>query len=640
MAATGAPFAKAAITVTDRTGATVCATETDDKGAYNCVLPAGTQAPLVIRAAREEQVFYSTTASAADGTANVTPLTTIIVSKLSPNGDPSALAGAIQTAPDTVTATTLDTQVRALVAALQPLLTALGTTIDPITGVFAADGTGADKVLDAISVSVRPDGTAANIEITVKTLPTAADSEPLSIVFRSDDATIEPLPATLTAQQLAPVPAPDVVAAFFSRVTACYALPLSTRVNAPNNDAPVIGGPDDVIAPVCRELFVGDNPATFTSNGNFVGRDGNNNGAFASLFRPGATGLQWGNGNVEFFRTDGAMVVSYRWVDALGNMDADTIALRDEGGVLKLTGNTNKYVASVRPISQHRELLNTPAFSSFGTGYNININNRTSGGSSIFAKVVVTTPTGTQIVYKPQASLSYLVVMRADDTPTAGPIFRLRGEYENPATPGNPKDKETGTHFLEVPYTEAEIVALKDQSVWTLEFFHVNPNTPNEVQRYRTLSRAQTIGEIRNAAFVQLTPATRADLISATASDQFGAYVFEAPSANDPNVVDFSAPGGLDAWSVPVGALAPTNLNAYGRGPNNGARFNDGTGVPSKARKATVYCSPQTQGDLHCDSSFGSPQYALGSSVNSFELWARNGRQVEFSKLIGTYKLN
>ena len=640
VAATGAAFVQAAITVTDATGATVCSTTTDSGGSYRCTLPAGTKVPLVIRAARGEQVLYSAVASSADGTANVTPLTTIVVSRLAPQGHPGHLAAAIQSAPETVTADTLRVQVSALIAALQPLLRALGLSenIDPIGGVFSADGTGQDKLLDTISVSVRPDGSSANVEITVKTLPVAADSAPLSIVFRSSDVAIPALPATLTAQQLAPVPAPGVVSDLLKRLTACYVLPLSQRVNANSDAGNAIGTAADVIAPACRTLFEGDDPASYVANGREVGRNANNAGAFASLFRAGATGLQWEQGNVEFFRDGSTMILSYRWTDASGNTDTDTLAAREVGGVLKLTGNSNAYNVSVRPFAQNRELLNTPAFSSFTTGYNISIDNRTDGaGSPVFSQVKVTAPTGEQRIYLPQPGLSYLVVTRDDGvTPTATPVFRLRGEYQDAATPGNPSEKEGGIYFVSPQYTDARIAALNNQGAWTLEFVHVDSAVQNVVQHHRTLSRSLTIGEIRQSAFAEITPALRAELVAA--SKATGDFAFGAPSQAEPNIVDFSADGNQDGWVVPVGALAPTSFSALGRAPA-GARFNDTTGVSGQARKAQLFCSPQTAADAHCDSRFGAPQYAEGSTINSFELWARSSRQVEMSRLLGLYKL-
>ncbi|MEJ8845468.1 carboxypeptidase regulatory-like domain-containing protein [Variovorax rhizosphaerae] len=646
VAATGAPFAHAALTVTDQAGTKVCDTTTDEKGAYACTLAGTTRAPLAIRAVRDDQTLYGTSATAS-GVANVSSLTTVIVARLSPEGNPASLAGAIKTTPATVTADTLNAQVAALASALQPLLGALGeTTIDPIAGAFSANGTGQDKVLDALVVSVRPDGSAANVEITVKTLPTAADSAPVSIVFRSSDAAIPALPATLTAQDVAPVPAPDVVAAFVSRLTACYALPLSQRIRGASDTTSAIGGAADVSAPACRTLFVGDDPNTYLANGLAVGRDASNQGAFASLFRSGATGLQWDRANVEFFRANGDMVLSYRWTDALGNTDHDTLAARNVGGVLKLAGNTNAYSASVRPLAQRRDLLNTPAFSSLTTGYNVYIDNRVDGaGAPLFSKVLVTAASGEQRVFVPTPGLSYLVVTREDNvTLTSSPVFRLRGEYLDRSTPGNPAEKETALYFASPQYTDSRISALNDQSAWTLEFFHANDAVANVVQAYRTLSRPLTLGEIRQASFVDLTPSMRVGLIGSSAAA--GAFTFGAASQAKPNIVDFSSDGNVDAWTVPPGALAPTSFIAYGRAPfgssvagQAGARFNDATGVASLARKTVVRCSKQTAMDLHCDTSFGFPQYAQGTTLNSFELWVRSARQVEMSKIVGLYKL-
>lgn len=639
IAATGAPFAGASITVIDQTGATVCTTQTDAKGAYACELPTSTKAPLVITASRDDLTLYSTTASTTGGTANVTPLTTVIVSRLAPDGNPASLAGAIHTTPDAVTDATVKRQVSALIEALRPLLSALGDTIDPIGGSFAADGSGHDRVLDSISVSVRPDGAAANIEITVKAVPTGEGSKPLAISFRSN----EPVPATLPAisvDNVVPAGVSQSVAAFLTRLNACYALPLSQRVNAPNDTSAAVGGPADVIAPACRTLFLNDDPATFLSNGNKVGRSSNGSGAFASFFRPGATGLMNDRGNFEFFRSNGDLVLSYRWTDTFGNTDNDTFAVRNVGGVLKLTGNGYAYNARVAPIVLDRDFLNTPAFSYFSTGYNISIaNQRDSNNAPIFSKVIATTPLGTTIEYIP-STLSFLVASNGG-TPTSSSAVRLAGAYKDPATPGNPADKEPQIYFVPQQYTEAQLRSLPDQSVWKLEFVHADGNTPNVVQYYRTLSRAPTLAETRQLTFADVTPALRAGIVTQTSAS--GNFAFGAPSRTAPNLIDFSADGNQDGWTVPAGALAPTAFIAYGRAPRvnqtPGPRFNDSLAIRNTARKAILTCAPQGQNDTHCDNSTGVLQYAAGSTVNTFELWARSPRQVEVSKLLALYKI-
>ena len=90
---------------------------------------------------------------------------------------------------------------------------------------------------------------------------------------------------------------------------------------------------------------------------------------------------------------------------------------------------------------------------------------------------------------------------------------------------------------------------------------------------------------------------------------------------------------------MPAGAIAPSTVNVYGRAPSNGARFNDGVGVASSARKVTVPCSAQSVGDAHCAASPYRNQYATGSTANLIELWGRDARQVEYSTMNALYRL-
>lgn len=638
VAATGAPLAGAAVTVTDAGGAVVCSGETQGQGDYRCVLPAGTRAPLLVRVSRDDQVLYSA-ATTTSGTANVTPLTTVVVSRLAPDGNPASLA----TSTGPITAQALAQQVAQLNTALQPVLAALGVSAaNPLTDTLVANGTGQDKLLDALSITVQPDGTAANIEITVK----GADSTVVPpLRFRSSDATV---PNTLPASiQVAEVPPPDVVAELMQRITACYALPLTQRVGTATSDTGVaVGGATDVTAPTCRQIFLNDDPSTFYNGGARVGRNANNAGAWAGLFRSGATGLKFARGNVEYVRQGGDLELSYRWEDTQGNSDFETLRARKVDGKLKVVGNGYDYAASVAPYAQHRELLNTPAYSYYSTGYDIGIANRTdANGNPVFERVEVSTPSGRTLTYVPQAGLSYLVITRSSGTPTGTSVLRVRGEYESTATAGNPADKEPSLFFASPQASEEEIRGYGNNGRWTLKFFHVDTSKAPVEQSYRTLARSLTIGELRQMALPRLTDALRAELIASTSAT--GYIQFGAPSqiASNRNVVDISAAGDKDGWVVPSGALAPTSATAYGQAPfgstvagQQGSRFNDSATVRSTQRKGVIGCSPQTVGDKHCDAT-DPTQYANGSTVNSLQLYARNARQVGISKMTGLYKL-
>jgi hypothetical protein len=543
-----------------------------------------------------------------------------------------------------------------LLAALKPLLDALGDGTNPITGTFKADGSGHDRLLDAVQVSVRPDGTGSNIELTVKTSG-ASTTAPISVAFRSNAQTA-PVMAPVAAASLPVTGVPILVSSFLSKLQRCYALPVLDRVTQAVPTG--VASTATVKASACKAMFVNDDPATYLSNGATIGSSRTTNN-FSGLFRDGATGLKFDRGNLEFLRTNGDMVITYRWIDAAGNTDNDQVVVRKVGDELRLIGNQYAYSANVRAYVQNRDFINTPAFSSLSTGYNIAIRNQTdSMGAAVFSRVEVTSPTGALLTFLPMAGRSNMVIqLQGTTSPSNTSVIRLAAKYIDPATAGNPAEKEGGSLvFKATQSTDAELAAVPDQGVWTLTFFHVDPSKGNVIQTYKTTSRAPTLAEASYMTFANVTPTWRSEAISSTSTN--GVFIFSnTPSATNPNKVDFSANGNLDAWTVPSGALAPTSITAFGRAPNipgtipgtisRGASFDDGVTVASNSRKVVIDCSSQSNADLHCATASTIPtgttqavsvtQYAQGSSVNSIELWARSSRQVEVSKMIAIYKL-
>jgi len=633
--ATGAALSGATLKVYDATGTQICETITGADGGYACDLGLSPAAPFVLVASRDDERLVSMFADAASSTVNVTPLTNLIASTLSSNGDPGQLVDDIKAVPGRVDATKVRTAVERVMTALQPLLDTLGTRSDPITGSFAADGTGHDQLLDLLQISVRPTGAQANIEVTVRTRPQAEDAAPVSIAFRSGDTNVVPLAASAVSAASLGVAGTNVaqlVADFTARLSACYALPRAERVTDGANPG------STVKAPACLGLFAGNDPSVFLSNGARVGPKG----AFSGMFGE-SVGTTFDRGVFEFQRVDGSYVISYRWTSASGATDNDSIVVaRDAGtGPLRAIGNGYAYDARVRPFAQMRELINTPAFSSISTGYNVWINNLVVGGTPVFAKVEATTPRGTKLVYRPTPGLGWLVLERADGTLSGGPILRLAGRWLDLTRTDHPRDKELGQVFTSPEFDDAAIRAIPDQSVWRLEFFHADASRPNVVQTYRTTSRALTLDEVAASTFPTVTPAVKAALIAETATQ--GVYVWTTPAgAAEPNHADLSGDAGAPFWRVPSGALAPTSVTVFGRAPRvngvSGAAFSDSINVSTLSRSTTVRCSTQSIGDLHCDPTYRD-QYAQGSTINSIEFWARSSRQVEFSSLVGVYKL-
>ena len=91
---------------------------------------------LVIVARRDEMSLVSMFAQATSGTVNVTPLTNLIASQLSSNGDPLQLLSDVTASPATVSADRLDAMVTALMQLIKPVVDALGASGNPLTGSF------------------------------------------------------------------------------------------------------------------------------------------------------------------------------------------------------------------------------------------------------------------------------------------------------------------------------------------------------------------------------------------------------------------------------------------------------------------------------------------------------------------------
>ena len=98
MAATGAAFADAVITVVDSRGVTVGkSAPVGSDGSYSITLDSAAVAPFVLVATRfdangDAETLVSVIASTGVTTANITPITTLIASRLSSSGDPAKLA--------------------------------------------------------------------------------------------------------------------------------------------------------------------------------------------------------------------------------------------------------------------------------------------------------------------------------------------------------------------------------------------------------------------------------------------------------------------------------------------------------------------------------------------------------------------
>ena len=627
-AASGAVFDNATVTIiaSDGTqypaaGATVVLTGAD--GSYTITLPLTAKPPFVVQAVRDDKTLVSVVAEAKDTTTNITPVTNLIASRLSTSGNPANLATEIKANPALVDATTLTAKVAEVVALIKPLMDAVGDSTDPLNGKFIANGTGADKVLDSLSISITPSSaTSVNIEVAVKQKQ-ADGVDPTVITFTNTTKPAAPL-AAMTASDLVPGGTAPLIADLLKRMTACYALAQADRVTSGGTAAA------DIKASACKDIFVGNDPASYKHNGVIVSAKG----AFSGIFGTGA-GTKFDRGSYEFTRSNSDLVIAYRATDSSGNSSNDSLVVRtDTDAKLRAIGNQYKYSGGVNAYHQLRTFSNQPAATYYSTGYTLNVNNSLDASNKpIFAKVVVTTPKGGVLTLKPSAGSSYLPLVKnpgaVTEIVTGTNFLRLRSAYADAASSAkDPANADTTLFFASTALTEAEIAAIPAQANWKFEYYLAAnaTTTPDQTQYYKTRARAMTTGELQTQPLANLNAESIAFVAANSTPTANGLSKFLPTPATGP--ITFG-------WVVPTGALAPTSIQVFGSATVNKVTisFNDSATVASTKLTGDIACSPASASDVHCTAG----NYVANAGLSGLHLWASDPAGREFAHFYAFY---
>ncbi len=624
-AATGAPFAGATVSLIDSTGEPFTGgaggVVTADDGSYTITLPITAKPPFVVQAARDDKTLVSVVAEAKDTTTNITPVTNLIASRLSTSGDPAKLADEIKANPALVDAAAVQAKVAEIVALIKPLMDAVGDSTDPLNGKLVADGSGADKVLDSLSISITPSSaTSVNIEVAVKQKQ-AEGVDPAVIAFTNTTKPATAI-AAVTAADLVPSGTATLIADLRQRMTACYAVPLAERVTAGGTAA-------DIIAPACKDIFLGNDPASYKHNGSIVSKTGAWSSIFSGVNLPGTAGIRFDRGSYEFTRANGDLVVAIRSLSSQDNATNSVMVVRtDTDGKLRVIGNQYKYNGGVSAYHQLRTFINQPAATYYSTGYTANVNNTVdANGNPIFAKVVVTTPKGGVLTLKPTAGSSYLPLVKGT-TVTRTNYLRLSSVYADAANSAkNPADADTTLFFAPTPMTDAELAAIPAQANWKFDYYLAGnaTATPDATQYYKTRARAMTVAELQTQPLAALSDEAIASAKANTKENTSTGDKFIPTPASGPITLD---------WVVPAGALAPTGIQVWGGATVSGTfiAFNDGATVGSTSRSGSIFCSAASASDKHCSAG----NYVPGG-INSAHLWAGDATGREFASLYAAY---
>ena len=658
VAATGAAFTSGTITVIDSRGVKVGASTTLESGNFSVTLDAGAVAPFVLIADRTNadgvtESLVSVAASASVTTVNITPVTHLIAARLSPTGDPLALATQLQASASVITADKVAATVSDVNALLAPALAATGTssTVDPISATITTNGTGYDRLLDTLNIVITPSGATSNIEVGFKVAQATADAQP-PVIQLSSNAAVSTVAAQVTAAAgavttatVVPSGTSALITGFLADLTSCFALPLTVRVDtATSNTVAATGTAANVTAQACKNVFFGSDPSQFLSNGARVGRDTENNGAFAGLFRPGATGVVFSQGTYEFTRANGDIVIGYKNRDTGGAETYDTFVVRkDTDGKLKLIGNQYSYPGGVVAYHQARKFVTNDfvtsasqtTFAYHSTGYDFKLPNLVDGnGNPIFNRVIVTTPRGNTLTLKPTTGGSNLNLVFGSGTVSGTSFLRIRSAFDDATQASvHPRVNDDSLFFAGTDFTEAEVAAIPQQSVWKFDYYLAGNTTatPDASQSYKTRARALTLAELSTKGLARLTDASLSGLLARSP------FRSQIPMPTDGPLT------GL-AYTVPTGALPPTSVKAFGRFvtvnagvATNGARFDDAVTVRSTATTATIACAPATAGDMHCGTVAGT--FAANTYMNGLHLHARDPQGREYSQFYAFYKL-
>lgn len=270
--AVGAPIAGGAVTVYDSSGTEITTSVTNDSGAYDVTIPSGSSAPFLIKVEFGDQVLYSIKATADSGVANVNQLTHALSAMLSTSGNPSKLTSELASGDTAITESGVNEKSELLSAAIAPVVAKVEADSavsvgDFLSSSFTANGTGLDKVLDSVSLSVTAftgtSGVENSLEVTYN-VPTDLESngEPTSISFTSTStkAAIDTLAAGVTINQLPVDNLPSMYLEFLERMQACYDIPLADRAS---NGA--------VTAQACKNIFYEQDPNNYRDGGYGVG---------------------------------------------------------------------------------------------------------------------------------------------------------------------------------------------------------------------------------------------------------------------------------------------------------------------------------------------------------------------------------
>lgn len=393
-AATGAPFDGATVIVTDSTGATVGTTTTKPDGSYRLEFDTTKFiAPFVatvtgnIGGATESLVSVLPTGSATGGnlTANITPVTHAIASRISSTGNPLSLVDNIAAEKANITSSNVISKETSFRDLLTPHLTSVGLNSDfnLISSAFTASF---DKLLDNIKLDTTPTGqitmsSAAGQAVDDLRASTSSPAAGSTLIIPSgtlptaaDKALLPTLPSGSTVIGI------EVLETIRTNLNSCYALLVSARLTSTECSSIISSSYKNDGRSKVAEFGV--------TSGLNLSDTGNTGMTFLKpeILRQLSTTL---NNERLLVRITGVRRADLTDGSAGTTRELVTVVENNPSGSSgwKLVGNQRDFNTFINAAASKRIIANTPANNRYETGFNIYLQ-----GNTGMSKAVVTGP--------------------------------------------------------------------------------------------------------------------------------------------------------------------------------------------------------------------------------------------------------
>lgn len=266
VAATGAPLSGATIEVYDSTGAKVATTISDSSGNYRTDTFAAV-GPYVLKAISGNTVLQSVQIAADNSPVNITPLSNLVSTLLSPTGNAENLVNELSKNKAIIQASALVEKKVFVKSLIEPVAKAISlpSGFDVINTSMVANGTGIDQVLDNVSIAISPDTDSSTIQVVFKKAG-PGEYEPQIITFSSKDSSSNVI-ASVNGVQYTSNDAYDPkmtrkILDWVKKNNDCHKIPAKNRW---------IGEAGSKVftkdAEVCNRIFYNNNPALFKDFG-------------------------------------------------------------------------------------------------------------------------------------------------------------------------------------------------------------------------------------------------------------------------------------------------------------------------------------------------------------------------------------